>query len=66
MLPNNPLKRIKTAAYGGAHVADWVHQLVCPRGPIPLAARGLTAVLARALPARTIDLHLRWHRPLVE
>jgi hypothetical protein len=39
------------AAYGGAEVAEFGALLTCPLGPIPLAARGLAAVLARAGPA---------------
>jgi hypothetical protein len=39
------------AAYGGAGVAKSVVLLACPAGPVPLAARGLAAVLARAGPA---------------
>ncbi len=31
-------------------MADLVDRLACPRGPIPLAARGLAAVLARVGP----------------
>jgi hypothetical protein len=41
---------IKHAARGGADVAESVVLLACPTGPIPLAARGLPAVLARAGP----------------
>ena len=39
------------AAYGGATLAESIVLLTCPAGPIPLAARGLAAVLARAGPA---------------
>jgi hypothetical protein len=42
---------IKRAARGGAAVAEAVVRLACPLGPVPLAARGLAAVLARAVPA---------------
>jgi hypothetical protein len=42
---------IKRAACGGADVAQFVVLLTCPLGPVPLAARGLAAVLARAVPA---------------
>jgi hypothetical protein len=45
------LNGFKRAACGGADVAESVALLMCPLGPIPLAARGLTAVLARAGPA---------------
>lgn len=45
---------IKRAACGGADVAGFVVLLACPLGPIPLAARGLTAVLARAGPAGAV------------
>jgi hypothetical protein len=44
------LYRIKRAAYGDADVAELVTLVACPLGPIPLAARGLAAVLARAGP----------------
>ncbi len=50
MLPNSALWD-QGAAYGGADVAEFVTLLTCPLGPIPLAARGLAAVLARAGPA---------------
>jgi len=39
-----------SAACGGVAVAESVVLLACPLGPIPLAARGLAAVLARAGP----------------
>ncbi|MBV8539066.1 MAG: hypothetical protein JO364_20435 [Pseudonocardiales bacterium] len=42
---------IKHAASGGADVAESVVLRACPLGPVPLAARGLAAVLARAGPA---------------
>jgi hypothetical protein len=42
---------LKRAACGGADMAEFVVLLACPLGPIPLAARGLAAVLARAGPA---------------
>jgi hypothetical protein len=46
------------AACGGAHVAESVVLLACPLGPVPLAARGLAAVLARAGPAgAVVDEH---------
>jgi hypothetical protein len=57
---------LKAAACGGADVADWVRQLACPLGPIPLAARGLAAVLARAgSGGRAGSLRRRrlWDRP---
>jgi hypothetical protein len=39
-------------------VAEFVVLLACPLGPIPLAARGLAAVLARAGPAgAVVDEH---------
>ena len=38
------------AACGGADVAESAVLLACPRGPVPLAARGLTAVLAAGRP----------------
>src|SRR6476619_7737996 len=41
----------KHAACGGADVAESVVLLACPAEPVPLAARGLAAVLARASPA---------------
>jgi hypothetical protein len=52
VLPNLPLW-VQGAASGVADVAESVVQLelVCPAGPVPLAARGLAAVLARASPA---------------
>jgi len=40
-----------SAACGGAEMVDSVVRLACPLGPIPRAARGLAAVLARAGPA---------------
>jgi hypothetical protein len=49
MLQNLPLED-QGAARGGADVAEFVVQLAYPLGPIPLAARGLAAVLARAGP----------------
>jgi hypothetical protein len=45
---------IKRAACGGADVAESVDLLACPLGPILLAARGLTAALARAGPAGAV------------
>jgi hypothetical protein len=45
-----PLYGIKHAAYGDADVAKFVVQLAVPAGPGPLAARGLSAVLARTRP----------------
>jgi hypothetical protein len=45
---------IKRAACGGADMAEFVVLLTCPHGPIPLAARGLAAVLARAGPAGAV------------
>jgi hypothetical protein len=45
---------IKHAAYGGADVSESLVLLVCPLGPIPLAARGLAAVLARVGPAGAV------------
>ena len=42
---------IKHAAYGGVDMAESVVLVRCPLVPIPLAARGLAAVLARAGPA---------------
>jgi hypothetical protein len=39
---------LKSAACGGADVAGCVVLLACLLGPVPLAARGLPAVLARA------------------
>ncbi len=45
---------LKHAAYGGANGAELRQNLTCPLGPIPLAARGLTAVLARAGPAGAV------------
>jgi hypothetical protein len=45
---------IKRAAYGDADGAEFVVLLACPLGPIPLAARGLAAVLARAGPAGAV------------
>jgi hypothetical protein len=38
------------AACGGAGVVEFVVLRACPLGPVPLAARGLAAVLARAGP----------------
>ena len=43
-----------SAACGGAVVAESVFPLACPLGPVPLAARGLAAVLARAGPAGVV------------
>ena len=40
--------RFEAAASGGADLADSIVSLACPLTPDPLAARGLTAVLARA------------------
>ena len=54
LLPNLPLWDFKHAASGGAHMAEFVVLLACPLGPIPLAARGLPAVLARAGPAGAV------------
>ncbi|MDQ4031127.1 MAG: hypothetical protein M3332_02190, partial [Actinomycetota bacterium] len=42
---------IERAAYGSANVLGLACPLACLRGPVPLAARGLAAVLARAGPA---------------
>ena len=39
------------AAFGGAEVAESPVPLTCPPRPVPRAARGLTAVLARAAQA---------------
>jgi hypothetical protein len=49
-----PLYEIKRTAYGGADVAEFIALPACPLGPIPLAARGLAAVLARAGPAGAV------------
>ena len=46
-----PDSGIKSAAYGGADVVGLCTQVACPLGLAPLAARGLSAVLARAGPA---------------
>jgi hypothetical protein len=43
----NFLPLVKRTAYGGADVVEFF-VLTRPRGPDPLAARGLPAVLARA------------------
>jgi hypothetical protein len=45
---------LKRAACVGAVVAEFVVLLACPLGPVPLAARGLAAVLARAGPAGAV------------
>jgi hypothetical protein len=42
------------AARAGANVAGLRQSLTCPSGPAPLAARGLTAVLARAGPTGAV------------
>ena len=42
---------LSSAACGGADVAGFVALVTCPLGPLPHAARGLTAVLARFGPA---------------
>jgi hypothetical protein len=55
-----PLYGIKRAACGGADVAELVVLLTCPLGPIPLAARGLAAVLARVDPAGLPVGHARY------
>jgi hypothetical protein len=49
-LPNKPLID-QGAGYAGAGVTSLRCVLACPSGPLPLAARGLAAVLARAGPA---------------
>jgi hypothetical protein len=56
---------IKRAAVGGAGVAGSVGSLACPAGPIPLAARGLAAVLARAGPAGGGSCQAAVHRWLM-
>ena len=56
MLPNLPLLD-QGAACGGAAVTWLAGHLRCPPGLIPLAARGLPAVLARASPAGADDCH---------
>jgi hypothetical protein len=45
------LNGFKRAACGDANLAEFVVLLACPLGPIPLAARGLAAVLARVGPS---------------
>jgi hypothetical protein len=50
VLPNAPLNRFKSAAYGGTDVAEFVTLLTCPPAD-PLPARTLPAVLARSGPA---------------
>jgi len=47
LLPNLALWD-QGAACGGAGVVEFVVLRACPCGPVPLAARGLAAVLARA------------------
>jgi hypothetical protein len=49
---------IKRAACDGADMAEFVVPFACPRGPVPLAAPGRAAVLARASPARGGSHHL--------
>jgi hypothetical protein len=53
VLPNTPLK-LSSAASGGANEARSVAPTQSPARPIPLAARGLAAVLARVGPAGAV------------
>lgn len=50
LLSNSPLWD-QAPPTGGVGVAELLVLLVCPFGPVPLAARGLAAVLARAASA---------------
>jgi hypothetical protein len=59
MLPNSPLWD-QARRLGGADVAEFAVLLACPAGPVPLAARGLAAVLARAGPAGAVVDHPRF------
>jgi hypothetical protein len=46
--------RTQDAAFGGADAGESLVPLACPLGPVSRAARGLTAVLARAGHARAL------------